>query len=117
MNLTFTNYDSEGNCFCHICRQITNGKRYSGVWYPTKPFEPNGKGRGYVYTLCMPCYKEVKKVQKKDGNTWLKIIEDEIQEGMTLKLKSRTVVDTTNMSEKEFFELQMLLLTGRGTNK
>jgi len=88
----------------------------AGTLYKTSYSQEVG-WQGYVYTLCLPCYKEVTKVQKKDGNTWLHIIEDEIQEGMTLKLKSRTVVDTTNMSEKEFFELQMLLLTGRGTNK
>ncbi|MDO8725120.1 MAG: hypothetical protein Q7J35_03515 [Candidatus Methanoperedens sp.] len=115
MKLTYVCLNADGDTLCSKCHEtIGNQVHHKGIWFPERPFEPNGTGRGYVYALCMPCHEEV--VDKKTNmpcKTWLSILEDEIQELITSKRSNRVKLDSSKMSEKRIFEEQMFLLTGR----
>lgn len=114
MNLTFLCFNTEGDTICSKCHKTIAGAHHRGVWFPERQFEPNSASRGYVYALCMPCNAEViDPTTKMPHKTWLRIIEDEIQERLTLKRGNRIKLDTSKMNEKEVFEEQMFLLTGR----
>ncbi|MDP2767652.1 MAG: hypothetical protein Q8O41_09425 [Candidatus Methanoperedens sp.] len=115
MNLTFVCLNADGDTLCSKCHKtIGNQAHHKGVWFPERPFEPNGAGRGYVYALCISCYSEI--IDKKTNmpsNTWLLILEDEIQELITSKRINRIKLDTSKMSGEKVFEEQMFFLTGR----
>jgi hypothetical protein len=107
--------NSDGDTICSKCHKtIGNQAHHKGVWFPERPFEPNGAGRGYVYALCISCHNEI--IDKKTNTpckTWLSILEDEIQESISSKRINRIKLDTSKMSEEKIFEEQMLLLTRR----
>jgi len=115
MKLTFVCFNALGDTCCSKCHKIIDCKKthHRGVWFPDKPFEDNAAGRGYVYALCNLCHHEVKDEKTNmPGDVWLSIIEDEIKEALMLQKINRIKIDTSNMTNDEVFNQQMLLLTG-----
>lgn len=104
MNLTFMCFNMDvGTVYIKCHQTIGNQVHHKGVWFPERPFEPNGAARSYIYALCISCYNEI--IDEKTNmpcNAWLLFLDDEIQELLTSKRGNRKNLIPLKRGEKDF---------------
>jgi hypothetical protein len=94
----------DGQTVCLKCNRFIEGRHWRSIWFPEKPFEPGGEGRGYMYALCLQCFEELK-ANGELADEWLPFFEDEIKYLITAQKIPRINTKKLGKTDDELLEM------------